>query len=593
MFSSYAGSPKVHQFATPVGSSAAPKSYDFVVCGAGSAGAVLASRLSEDPNVSVLLIEAGESDQKQLFSKIPAGWGNLFNTPAEWGFNTVPQAEASGRQLYQPRGRMLGGCSSINAMIYQRGSPSDFDEWDSTGAPGWSWSNMRPYFEKSETYNPHPQHQGVDRSIHGNSGPLQTGYTVTNEISAAWLEAGVALGVPRNDDINVEAKGSGISRFQTTIGPNGVRSSTSAAYLPPKVYSRKNLTILTSTYVTRLLFNDSAIPRATGVEVGQKKDGERWFVRAEMEVIVCLGAFASPQLLLASGVGPAEELKELGIPVVKALDGVGKHLKARDRGASWEAKSGASLQFLTNPPATLPSLARWLFNGSGALSTNLAEVGAFLRSDAIPSQTSSIPSGGTNASGPTSPDLEILNAPLYYIHHALEKPPKPSADYFTLAAVVLRPLSEGTIKISSANTFDAPLIDPRYLTHELDKKVLLEGMKFILKLAETSPLKEYLIASVAPANASNLTDEQLLAHMSAKCDTIYHPSTTCKIGDEAKGGVVTPLLKVHGSTNLRVCDASVFPDCVSAHPNAAVIAVAERCADLIKSEWGLQDSTKA
>ncbi|GAA5929351.1 GMC family oxidoreductase [Sporobolomyces koalae] len=571
------------------------KEYDYVIAGGGTAGCVLASRLSEDPNVKVLLIEAGESDQKQIFSRIPAGWGNLWKTPAEWNFETVPQAHCDNRVLYQPRGKMLGGCSSINAQCYQHCSPSDYDQWEQLGAKGWGWQNLKPYFAKAENHTPNSQHQ-IDQSKRGKGGVWQTSYAPTNEITSAFLEAGVAAGIPANADLNIETNTVGITRFQTTIDSTGQRSSTSAAYLPKGVFSRSNLSILTGTTVTKVLLSGDN-SKAIGVELGQTGDAsaKRYNAYATKDVIVALGSFGSPQLLLCSGIGRKETLEKAKIEQKVAVDEVGENLRDHVLAiTTFKARKGTSLQYLTNPLKTVPSLLQWLYNGTGALATNLAEAGAFIRSSDVEADGSVSPADQglatgvvakdiVNASGVTSPDLEIINAPLYYVHHALEPPPVPSDDYFTLASTVLRPYSRGSVTVKSGSTFDKPIIDPNYFADERDLKVCLAGIHVIRKLVQLAPLAAYLSSPVAPnmsmTDFLEASDSELIAHIRQQAETIYHPMSTCAIGR-----VVDERLQVKGIRGLRVCDASVFPESVSGHPVAAVVAVAERFADVLKSE---------
>ncbi|GAA6010392.1 hypothetical protein JCM11491_006301 [Sporobolomyces phaffii] len=573
----------------------ARREYDFIIAGGGTAGCVLASRLTENPDVKVLMVEAGESDQKQIFSRIPAGWGNLWKTPAEWNFETVPQAHCDDRVLYQPRGKMLGGCSSINAQCYQHCSPSDYDQWEELGAKGWGWKDLKPYFAKAENHTPNAQHE-IDQSKRGKGGEWQTSYPPTNELTAAFIEAGVAAGLPANPDLNIETNTVGITRFQATIDSTGQRSSTSAAYLPKKVFTRANLSILTGTTVTKLLLSDDN-SKAIGVELAQS-DGaasQRYTAFAKKDVVVALGSFGSPQLLLASGIGRKETLDKAGVEQKVAVNEVGENLRDHVLAiTAFKAKKGTSLQYLTNPLKTLPHLARWMYNGTGALSTNLAEAGAFLRSSDVEADGTVSPAGQglntgvvssdiVNSSGVTSPDLEIIDAPLYYAHHALEAPPNPSDDYFTLASTVLRPYSRGTVTIKSGSTFDKPIIDPRYFSDERDMKVCLAGIHLIRRLIQLSPLSDYLSAPVVPnmplSDFLEAGDSELIAHIRQQAETIYHPMSTCAIGR-----VVDDKLQVNGITGLRVCDASVFPESVSGHPVAAVVAVAEKFADVLKSE---------
>ncbi|KAL8284018.1 hypothetical protein RQP46_005131 [Phenoliferia psychrophenolica] len=596
LFPTHAGFANPALFASP--SSTAhddphAKSYDYIIAGGGTAGCVLASRLSEDPAVSVLLIEAGDADTKQLMSKIPAGWGNLFNSPAEWGYKTVPQEHAAGRKLYQPRGKMLGGCSAINAQIYQQCSPEDYDDWEKNGAKGWGWDNLKPYFDKAAGVYP-IQGKVLEKSDIAAQGFLKTSFPIANPISQAFVKSGLGVSIPTIVDFNTARPESnyGASCFLTSASA-GVRTTTSTAYLPPSTYQgRPNLSILTCTTVTRLLFSPTSPTQCIGVQVGQKQgvDTPRWVAFARRDVVVAMGAFASPQLLLASGIGARAELEKAGVEVLREVRGVGKGLKDHVWSlVTWEAQKGTSLQFLTSPVATLPSLAKWLFNGTGALATNVGEAAMFLRSDAIPDQKSFVAKGATNASGPTAPDLEIICAPLWYQSHGLKKPPTTGGnDFFTLGSIVLRPKSVGTVTLASSDMFDAPVIDPNYLSHELDRKVVLEGVKLIRRLAQTEPLKSFLVKSVAPVGLDDLDDEGLMKHVSESAETIYHPVSTCKIGMESAGGVVDSDLRVHGIKGLRVCDASVFPDIVAGHPQAAVIAVAERFADLLKSSMASQ-----
>ncbi|GAA5989495.1 hypothetical protein JCM11641_007319 [Rhodosporidiobolus odoratus] len=594
----------------PVGSEGVKgKEFDFVICGGGTAGCVLASRLTEDPSVSVLLIEAGESDQKQLFSKIPAGWGNLWKTPAEWNYSTVPQANLNGRELYQPRGKMLGGCSAINAQVYQHCSPEDYDHWEKLGADGWSWKDLQPYFARAEKYTPHPDHQ-IDETKRGKSGEWCTSYPPTNDLTKAFVDAGPECGLPKNADINVETNSSGITRFQATISSTGQRSSTSAAYLTPEVFNRKNLSILTGTTCTRLLLSSAAVDsqgkkRVEGVELALtpsspsvKPNPERWVARARRDVIVAQGSFGTPHLLLASGIGRKETLDKAGVKQVVQVDGVGEGLKDHVlTTVAFRAKKGTSLEFLKSPVKTIPSLARWLTTGKGPLASNLAEAGAFLRSDTVDldgsvSETANgvVAKGSTNSSGKTSADLEIINAPLYYVHHGLEAAPAgQTQDFFTLAPIVLKAFSSGTVTIKSGDVLkDGPLIDPKYYEDERDKKVILAGLHLARRLSQTSPLKEYLLEVAAPSMSldewAKAGDERLLQHVKEKSDTIYHPMSSCRIGPREKGGCADPSLLVYGTTNLKVCDASVFPDTVSGHPQAAVVAVAEKFAAMLKAQ---------
>ncbi|GAA5853201.1 hypothetical protein JCM9279_006259 [Rhodotorula babjevae] len=591
------------------------KQFDYIICGGGTAGCVLASRLTEDPNVSVLLVEAGESDQKVLFSRVPAGWANLFKTPADWAFSTVPQAELSNRSLFQPRGKMLGGSSAMNAQIYQHCSREDYDAWEASGATGWGWEDLKPYFAKAEGFTPNSAHK-FDESLRGKEGVWKTGYPPVSPVVDAWVKSGPAAGVPHNPDLNIETNPNGITRFQATVDSKGQRSSTSAAYLPPPVYTRPNLSILTSTRCSKILLGLSSstdaaadqggAQRCVGVELQQARNGQTFVARAKHDVILSLGAFGTPQLLLCSGIGAKDKLGAVGVESELDLPGVGEGLKDHFlAGIFFRAKSGTSLEFLKSQLRTIPSLLRWLVFGTGALTSNLAEGGAFLRSDTI-TRDGSISSSAAeakgvvdfaiNASGVTSADLEIIAAPVWYLNHAMTPAPAPSADYFTMASTILKPFSTGTVGIRSASVWDEPLIDPRYLSDERDQKVLLAGLHFLRRLSQTKPLADLITGVDLPAGGMqgflDATDDELLQHSRETAETIYHPFATARIGERSKGGVVDPALHVYGTTNLRICDASIFPDAVSGHPQAAVVAVAEKFADMLKAERSLARSAR-
>ncbi|GAA5970316.1 hypothetical protein JCM11641_001659 [Rhodosporidiobolus odoratus] len=578
------------------------KEFDFVICGGGTAGCVLASRLSENPEVSVLMIEAGESDQKQLHSKIPAGWANLWKSPAEWDFSSTPQPNCNDRELYVPRGKMLGGCSSINAQIYQHCSPEDYDAWEKLGAKGWSWKDLQPYFAKAEKFTPNPEHK-IDESIRGKNGEWGISYPPTIDLTKAFIETGPALGIPHNPDLNNETNTSGITRFQATVSSNGQRSSTSAAYLTPRVFGRKNLSILTGTTCSKLVFSPTPDADgnlvASGVELAQSagESSQRWVAKARKQVLVCQGAFGTPQLLLCSGVGRKETLEKAGVRQTLDVPGVGEKLKDHiATPVAFSAKPGSSDEWMKSPAKTIPSLIQWLIWGTGPLSSNVAESAAFCRSEDInldgtvtPGQANGlVPRGSSNASGPQSSDLEIVWAPLYFVHHAMEPAPNPSGDYFVMAPVVLKPFSYGSVTISSGDAFAKPVIDMACYKDERDLKVALAGLRLIRRFSQTAPLKDYILDVASPSMSlsdwANATDEQLMEQVKAKTDTLYHPLGSCKIGAKEDGGVVSSELRIHGLANVRICDASVFPDAVSGHPVAAVVAMAEKFADMLKLE---------
>ncbi|GAA5843805.1 hypothetical protein JCM11251_001805 [Rhodosporidiobolus azoricus] len=579
------------------------KVFDYVICGGGTAGCVLASRLSEDPNVKVLLIEAGESDQKELNSRIPAGFGNLFKTHVDWDYTSTPQPGLDGRELYFPRAKMLGGCSSMNAQIYQRCAPADFDGWAANGATGWSYADLKPYFEKAEGFTPNPEYK-IDAAKRNTSGPWKTGYPrSTAEISKAFVETGPAIGLPKNPDLNVETNSSGITRFQTIASASGVRSSTSSAYLPPSVFqTRRNLKILTSAICTRILFDEAkdedGKAKVVGIEVAwanpknESDKVKRWIAHGK-EYLLTLGAYATPQLLLCSGIGRESTLTAAGIkqrPLSIEAQGVGEGLKDHMKVPfSWTVEKGASLEWMKTPAKVLPSLFRWLAFGTGPLTTNIAEAGAFLHHEDIQEDgTVKLYDGPTRTAGP---DLEIVSCPLYFQRHTLVPPPADTEtqDFFTTGPIVLKPYSSGKVTIKSGDMREKAIVDAGYLSEERDLEIIRKGLLLTRRLSQSAPLKQCLLSVARPrlslVDLAGAGDDELLKHAKDVAETIYHPTSSCKMGPLSDRGVVSPVdLKVHGTNNLRVCDASVFPDALGGHPCATVVAIAEKFSDMLKAE---------
>ncbi|GAA5917595.1 hypothetical protein JCM6882_004867 [Rhodosporidiobolus microsporus] len=579
----------------------AEKEFDYVICGGGTAGCVLASRLSEDPHVKVLLIEAGESDQKELNSLIPARWRSTFGTNIDWQYMTLPQLTLNNREVQQPRGKVLGGCSAINAQAYQRCPPQDYNDWATSGAAGWGWKDLKPYFDKAEGFSPNPEHD-VHARTHSSSGPWQTGFSgVKSELSSAFVETGPAIGLSVKPDLNAETNSSGISHGQTFVAPDGVRSSTSAAYLPPFVFqSRPNLNILTGTLCTRVLFadekNENGNAKVVGVEVGlatptdEKDEAKRWIARAHSArggYILSFGAFGSPQVLLCGGVGRVSTLKGAGVETVVELNGVGEGLKDHLYvSVSFVAKKGSSLEWTKEPWKTVPSLLRWFAFGTGPLAVPGGEGLAFMRADDVQEDGSVAAKAGAGA-----PDLELVLSRVCREGDGVSSRPLDAEtnDFFTLVAVCLKPHSTGTVSIKSGDVREKALVDPRYLSDTKDEEVLVKGLKVIRRLVSASPLKDYVLSVASPRlsldDFDKLGDEELMEYSRSVATTIHHPMGTCKMGPCKEGGVVHPSsLKVYGCANLRVCDASIFPLPLGGHPCAAVVAVAEKFADMLKAE---------
>lgn len=518
-------------------------SYDYVIVGAGSAGCVLANRLTEDPDVSVLLLEAGPPDSADLIH-IPAAFSALFRTRYDWDHSTAYEPGCDDRRIYLPRGHMLGGSSSINAMVYIRGNRLDYDEWrDELGCAGWGYDDLLPYFKRSED-----NERGADE-YHGTGGPLavsdgRSGMAMTE----AFLEAAQAVGLEPNDDFNGDHQ-EGIGRYQLTQR-NGARASTAVAYLHP-VLDRPNLTVETNVYALKLLFDGA---RAVGV-VGQRLEDLLEF-RAEREVIVAGGTYNSPQLLMLSGIGRPDELELLQVPVVAEAPEIGFNLQDHpNTGASFSIKGDGSLFGALNDD----NLA--LFQqGTGPLCSNIAEAGGFVRT----------------RDGLDAPDIQFHFAPAIYSAEGLV----PAQEHgLALGGCVLKPKSRGYVAIASPDPTAKPIIVHNYLTEQADVDSALAGLRMTMEILRTAPLSDHIDQ---PASApEGDSDEALLAHMRRNAFTLYHPVGTCRMGGD-EGSVVDPELRVRGTEGLRVVDASVMPTVPRGNTNAPVIALAERAADLIR-----------
>ncbi len=518
---------------------------DVVVVGAGSAGCAVAARLTEDPSMRVLLLEAGGSD-KLLEVQIPAGIYKVWRTRRDWNYTTEPQPGLDGRALFWPRGKLLGGSSSINAMIYMRGAAADYDEWaELTGDKAWSYESVLPLFRRMED-----NARGADR-FHGSGGPLRVeNLRSPHPWTKAVIESAVAAGYPRNDDFN-GATQEGVGQYQVTQ-KRGRRWSSADAYLHPAM-KRPNLTVRTGALTTRVLIEGG---RATGVEY--RWNGVRHTARASSEVVLSGGAVNTPQLLMLSGIGPAEHLREVGVDVVHDLPGVGGGLQDHPLvPVIWTARSGNSL-FRAESPA---GYAKWFAARRGPLTSNLAEAGLFTRS----------------APELAEPDLQMHFLPVKFWKQAEIDP---DVDAFTAAVVLVHVHSRGSVRLRSADPTWAPAIDAGYLTDERDLDALITGVEKAREIGSTGPLAGILGEEWSPGTASG-SREELRTSVKQTLESLYHPVSSCRMGTD-DDAVVDAELRVRGIEGLRVADASVMPTLVRGNTNAPTIMIAERAADLIR-----------
>ena len=538
------------------------KQYDYIIVGAGSAGCVVANRLSEDPNNRVLLIEAGGKDNNPWIH-IPVGYFKTMHHPkTDWCYMTEPDPGINNRQLQWPRGKVLGGSSSLNGLLYVRGQPEDFDEWRDLGNKGWGYQDVLPYFKKSED-----QERGADK-FHGVGGPLKVSdLRLRRKIADKFIQGAIDIGIPWNDDYNGE-KQEGVSYFQQTAF-KGFRWSTAKGFLKPAKH-RDNLTVLTNTQVIKILIESdtdatSSEPTAKGIELTQHKNsGTIQQVFAEKEVILCGGAINSPHLLMLSGVADTAMLAEHNIPIVKHLPGVGQnlqdHLQVRlvykttmstlnNEVGNWFRKMLVGVQYI-------------LFR-RGPLTLSASQVTIFTKSN--PDEV--------------RPDIQFHMQPL-----SADKPGEGAHPFsaFTMSVCQLRPESAGHITLSSADPLAYPKIHPNYLATEKDCQTIVDGIKVARSIAESASLKPYITEEWVPGSQYS-GDEGLLDAARQYSQTIYHPVGTCKMGHDDMA-VVDERLRVHGIQGLRVVDASIMPTIVSGNTNAPTIMIAEKAADMILTD---------
>ena len=522
--------------------------YDYVIVGGGSAGCVLANRLSADPSVKVALLEAGPGDNNFLIH-MPMGYAALMKTGwVDWGYHTEPQAGMGGRRLYWPRGKVLGGSSSVNAMIYIRGVPGDYDMWAQLGSRGWAWDDVLPYFKKAESY-----WQGAD-SYHGGDGPLKvTRPGVAHPLNAAWIEAGREAGYSTTPDFN-GAQQEGFGPLDCTIA-QGRRASAAVCYLRPAM-KRPNLTVITRAQGTRILLQRG---RAVGVEYAQKK--QRHEIQATRDVILSGGAINTPQLLLLSGIGPANEIARHGIRPVHNLPGVGKNLQDHLHGAVKHTCSApVSLYSAVKPSALIRHVPYYLMTGKGPASQMALETLAFLktRPDVV------------------APDLQYHFVPVLYADHGRVLIYRHGwMGYYNMQ----RPEARGEITLKSADPLAHAAIQPNYLQNETDLRTLRDGFKILREVFRQKAFDPYGGEEFVPGQAVQ-TDAEIDAYHRATAESLYHPVGTCTMGQDEMA-VVDETLRVRGLEGLRVVDASIMPRLVSGNTNAPTIMIGEKAADMI------------
>ena len=534
--------------------------FDYVIVGGGSAGATLANRLSTDPLVSVCLLEAGGDGRDVLIRAPMAAAIMLPGKPLKvnnWAFETTPQVGLNGRRGYQPRGKALGGSSAINAMLYVRGQREDFDGWRDLGCEGWGFNDVLPYFKRAEN------NQRGNSEWHGTGGPLSVAFQQSpRSVSAAWIEAAQQCGIALNEDFNgPDQEGAGLHQVTQFWDDqrNGERCSVAAGYLHPIMAQRPNLTVITGAHATELLWDEQ---RISGV--AYRRGSHALQVHAKAEVVLCAGAFQSPQLLMLSDIGPAAMLQSMGIQVKNDLPGVGANLQDHlDVTLAYHSLRSDVLGIAPGAAwQLLKGIHQWRKDGTGLVATPYAEAGAFVR---------------------CAPEAQRPDIQFHFVVARVEDHAR-SLHWgygYSCHVCVLRPHSRGSVGLQSRDPLDAPLIDPAFLSDDRDTALMVEGVKKLRTIMQAPALQAYRGKEIYTADIQ--TDAQWETYIRQRADTIYHPVGTCKMGAAHDlMAVVDPHLSVKGVAGLRVVDASVMPTLVSGNTNAATVMLAEKAADLLR-----------
>ena len=540
--------------------------YDYIILGAGSAGCVLVNRLSLDPSNRVLLLEAGGTDRR-FFIQMPIGYGKTYHQKAvNWMYMTEPSPDADNKPSYWPRGKVLGGSSSINAMVYVRGNPRDFDEWSELGNSGWSYNEVLPYFRKMESWQ-----NGAD-TYRGGDGPLKISEVSSqlHPLCDNFLSAAKEIGIKLNSDMNGKRQ-DGVGNYQITTH-KGQRMSSSRAYLWP-VISRTNLTVITNALASKILIKDK---KAYGVEY--LKSGSTHKVYAKREVILSTGSINSPQLLQLSGVGPKKVLQEASVELIHDSPAVGQNLQDHLSVTYFYKSKVPTLNDQLRPLlGKVYQGLKYILTRSGPLSLSVNQSGGFIRT----------------RDGLSKPNIQLYFSPVSYTLESRDKRAMMSPDPFSamlLGVSNCNTNSRGQLRIKNSDPTSHPIIEPNYLSHEEDVKDLLEGVKVLRKLAKTDSFKPVIGEEFRPGPECQ-TDEQLIQHIKDTVWTVFHPSSTCRMGPDPKSNVVDRNLRVHGIDGLRVADASIFPKLICGNINAATIMVGEKASDLVLRDQKIREST--